>query len=111
MRRSRHRRLAVLATAALLALAVLAAPGAALADPGAAVPILAVDGDPQGPEPMPRDAEDNPARQMFPDMETPFTWGAAWILTFAGLVGLSLMVLVYVLLVRRPEREADAGRR
>lgn len=111
MRRSRSRRLVVLATVALLALAVLAAPAAALADPDAAATVLAVDDAPPGPDPMPRDAEDNPARQMFPDMDTPFTWGAAWILTFAGFVGLSLMVLVYVLLVRRPEREADAGRR
>jgi hypothetical protein len=99
---------------ALLALMLLAGPTAALADDatdGQASVVLAVDdGEPLGPEPQPRDAEDNPAGELFPDMETPFTWGAAWILTFAGLVGLALLVGLYYLLVKRPSRES-AGRR
>jgi hypothetical protein len=96
---------------ALLALMLLAGPTAAFADAdGQGAVVLAVDDEPLGPEPQPRDAEGNPAGEMFPDMETPFTWGAAWILTFAGLVGLVLLVGLYYLLVKRPSRES-AGRR
>jgi hypothetical protein len=98
---------------ALLALMLLAGPTAALADDAAdrqGAIVLAVDDEPLGPEPQPRDAEDNPAGELFPDMETPFTWGAAWILTFAGFVGLALLVGLYYLLVKRPSRES-AGRR
>ena len=97
---------------ALLALMLLAGPTAALADAAddQGTIVLAVDDEPLGPEPQPRDAEDNPAGELFPDMETPFTWGAAWILTFAGFVGLALLVGLYYLLVKRPSRES-AGRR
>jgi NhaP-type Na+/H+ or K+/H+ antiporter len=107
-----------IALPALLALVVLLAPVTALADDGGAaaadaeVLVLAVEeGDPIGPDPMPRTDEDNPAGQLFPDQETPFTWGAAWLLTFAGVAGVGALVLIWVFLVRRPEREREeAGR-
>jgi hypothetical protein len=100
---------------ALLALAILLAPATALADDGpggpgadAEVLVLAVEeGEPLGPEPMPRTDENNPAGELFPDMETPFTWTAAWLLTFAGLAGVAVLVLIWVLLVRRPERARE----
>ncbi len=63
-----------------------------------------------GPDPAERTAEGNPAREMggYEDRETPFTWGAAWILTFAGLVGLVLMLGVYYLVVRGPSRSSTS---
>ena len=96
------------ALAALLALA----PGAALADGGGVV--LAVDGaDLLGPDPMPRDAEGNPARELggYEDREVPFTWGAAWLLTFLGFGGLATMGLVYWRAVDRPGRDRAPARR
>lgn len=65
-----------------------------------------------GPAPQPRKAEENPARELagYEDRETPFTWGAAWILTFAGVVGLLLLGGLYQLLVRRPARESAVQR-
>jgi hypothetical protein len=104
---------------ALLALAILLAPATALADDGAAasgadggVLLLAVEeGEPVGPDPMPRTDENNPAGEIYADMPTPFTWGAAWLLTLAGLAGVTVLTLIWVLLVRRPEREREeAGR-
>lgn len=94
----------------LLALALVAVPGAAFAD-DAPTTVLAVEGEdgPGGPDPMPRDTEDNPARTLsgYEDQETPFTWGAAWILTFAGVVGLLLMGGLYHLLVRGPRQRTE----
>jgi hypothetical protein len=104
---------------ALLALAILLAPAAALADGGADVSladaevlVLAVEeGEPVGPDPMPRTDENNPAGEMFRDQETQFTWAAAWLLTFAFLFGVAVMVVLWLALVRRPEREREeAGR-
>ena len=99
----------------LLALALVAVPGAAFAA-DAPTAVLAqedaeeeVDEGPGGPDPMPRESEDNPARTLsgYEDQETPFTWGAAWILTFAGVVGLLLMGGLYQLLVRGPRQRSE----
>lgn len=104
------RRLPVLVS--LLAMLFLLAPAAALADdPGAAASapiVLAAEGEPVGPEPAPRDAEGNAARELggYEDRDLPFTWGAAWILSFAGLVGLVLFAGLYQLLVRGPAQKS-----
>ena len=75
--------------------------------------LLAVDGELLGPDPMPRDAEDNPARDLagYEDRETQFTWGAAWLLTFLGLAGLAVMGLVYFRAVERPGSDDKASAR
>jgi hypothetical protein len=104
---------------ALLALAILLAPVAALADEvvdaavtDAEVLVLAVEeGEPLGPDPMPRTDENNPAGEVYADRETQFTWAAAWLLTAAFLFGVAVLALLWLLLVRRPEREREeAGR-
>ena len=101
--------LVVLAAAVALG-ALLATASAATADTGV---VLAVDYSQLGPDPMPRMAEDNPARELggFEDRETPFTWGAAWLLTFLGLGGLATMGLVYWRAVDRPGRDKAPVRR
>jgi len=106
-------RTAVLLVAAVtLALATLLAVGATPASASDGAVVLAVDG-PLGPEPMPRDAEDNPARELggYEDLEIPFTWGAAWLLTFLGVGGLATMGLVYWRAVDRPGRGKAPVRR
>ena len=92
--------LAVVLAGLLLAAPALAAPAA----PGAVV--LAVEGEPLGPDPQPRDVEGNPAVELggYEDREVPFTWGAAWLLTFLGLGGLAFMGLVWFRAVDRPRR-------
>ena len=97
----------------LLAMLLLAAPVAAFADEGLAsdTAILAVEeGEPLGPNPAERTAEDNPARELagYEDRELPFTWGAAWILAFAGLAGLVLLGGLYQLLVRGPAQKSNS---
>jgi hypothetical protein len=113
------RRSTVLLTAALatllaatLFITVVATAAAATDVAGGAV-ILAVEGELLGPEPMPRDAEDNPARELagYGDLEIPFTWGAAWLLTFLGLSGLAVMGIVYFRAVERPGAGDQAGAR
>jgi hypothetical protein len=122
------RRLIGLVLPALLALLLLAVPAAASdgeagapgADDGADL-ILAdaveEDEDPEevdaGPDPMPRDAEDNPATELggYGDLDTPFTWGAAFIMLFLGVVGLVAMGGLYWLLVHRPRQKETAGAR
>ena len=101
--------LAVLAAAVAMG-ALLATASAASADTGV---VLAVDYSQLGPDPMPRLAEDNPARELggFEDRETPFTWGAAWLLTFLGFGGLATMGLVYWRAVDRPGRDKAPVRR
>jgi hypothetical protein len=107
------RRVTVIAS--LVALLIVALPmSAALAAPAAAadgsVVVLAVDDAPAGPEPAARTDEDNAARTLagYEDNELPFTWGAAWILSFAGLVGVILLVGLYQLLVRGPAQRQDS---
>lgn len=94
------RRLLALLLAVVGALALL--PGVAVADDAidAATStgmVLAVDDAPAGPEPAPRDAEENPARELggFEDREVPFTWGAAWLLAGAFFAGVALMLAFY----------------
>lgn len=110
----------LIALRALLAVAVaLAAMSATLMTPAVAAPdagslVLAVDGaELLGPDPVARDAEENPARDLggYEDREVPFTWGAAWLLTFLGLGGLATMGLVYWRAVDRPGRDKAPARR
>lgn len=108
---------AVVAAAAALAVLLLAAlpaaPAAATTGASGSI-VLAVDGaDLLGPDPVARDAEENPARELggYEDRETPFTWGAAWLLTFLGLGGLATMGLVYWRAVDRPGRGRSPARR
>jgi hypothetical protein len=125
------RRLIGLVLPALLALLLLAVPAAASdgeagalgADDGA--DLLAAEaeegeegeedagGGDAGPDPMPRDAEDNPATELggYGDLDTPFTWGAAFIMLFLGVVGLVAMGGLYWLLVHRPRQKETAGAR
>ena len=106
-------RVLLAATLLLAALATtVAAPAAAAPDAGSVV--LAVDGaELLGPDPVPRDAEENPARELggYEDRDVPFTWGAAWLLTFLGLGGLVTMGLVYWRAVERPGRAKAPARR
>lgn len=108
------RRAALLVAAFGIALAavLLATVTSAAASEGPIV--LAVDGaELLGPDPMPRDAENNPARELggYEDRDIPFTWGAAWLLTFLGLGGLATMGLVYWRAVDRPGRNRAPVRR
>lgn len=101
----------------VLLLALLAALGltVATAAPAAALDsvVLAVEYGDLGPEPMPRDAENNPARELggYEDRDIPFTWGAAWLLTFLGFGGLATMGIVYWRSVDRPGRSKAPARR
>jgi hypothetical protein len=101
--------LVVLAAAVALG-ALLAAAQSAAATDGV---VLAVDYGQLGPDPMPRDAENNPARELsgYEDRDIPFTWGAAWLLTFLGFGGLATMGLVYWRAVDRPGRNKAPVRR
>jgi hypothetical protein len=103
--------LAVLAAAVAIG-ALLAAASSAAAAPAEGV-VLAVDYGDLGPTPMPRSAEGNAARELsgYEDLETPFTWGAAWLLTFLGLGGLATMGIVYWRRVERPGRDRAPVRR
>jgi hypothetical protein len=97
----------------LLAMMLLVAPVSAFAEDAATsdtVVLAAEDGEPVGPNPAERTAEDNPARELagYEDRELPYTWGAAWILSFAGLVGLVLLVGLYQLLVRGPAQKSNS---
>jgi len=108
-----HRTVVLLLAAAFaLATLLVASAGPALAQDGGVV--LAAEGaELLGPDPMPRTAEDNPARELggYEDRDIPFTWGAAWLLTFLGLGGLATMGLVYWRAVDRPGRDRAPVRR
>ena len=96
----------------LLAMLLLAAPATAFAEDAAAedaVVLAAEAGDPVGPVPAERTADDNAARELagYENQDLPVTWGAAWILAFAGLVGLVLLGGLYQLLVRGPAQKSD----
>lgn len=107
------RRLIGLVLPTLLALALLAAPAAAQpadvdADEAGPIVLAAEAGDegPGGPDPASHDAEDNLARELggYGEMETRFTWGAAFLMLFLGAVGAALMGGLYWLLVHRPRQ-------
>ena len=100
-----------LALVAVLVLALLAGPAtAADAEVATGEVVLAVEEAP-GPDPMDRQDPDNPARELagFDDPEVPFTYYAAFLLSFLGLVGLVLLVGLYYLLVKRPSRESSGS--
>ena len=112
-RTAQRHALLLLAAAALAVAALLGAPAAPASATDGAI-VLAVDGaELLGPDPMPRNAEDNPARDLggYEDRDIPFTWGAAWLLTFLGFGGLATMGIVYWRAVDRPGRNRTSVRR
>jgi hypothetical protein len=112
--RTAQRHAVLLVAAAALAVAALLGALAAPASATDGAVVLAVDGaELLGPDPMPRNAEGNPARELagYEDREIPFTWGAAWLLTFLGFGGLATMGIVYWRAVDRPGRNRAPVRR
>lgn len=119
------RRLTGLLSLAVLVLAVLLVPATAVADDTGMLLADAEAGGEEdvveeedegadlGPDPMPREAEDNPARDLggYGDLEVPFTWGASFIMLFLGVGGLVTLVGLYWLLVHRPKQKETAGAR
>lgn len=106
------RRVFGLALLSLLVLSLFLGPASAAdAAAGEERVVLAVEEEPVGPEPMDRLDEDNPARELanFENPDVPFTYGAAFLLSFAGLVGVALLGGLYWLLVHRPSRDADGA--
>lgn len=97
----------------LLALVLLSLPAAASADvlevPADAVVVAAAaEGEPLGPDPMPREELDNPARSLagYEDPDLQFTWAASFILLVVGVIGLVVGVGLWYLLVVRPAKRA-----
>ena len=103
-RRSRSVLIAVLAFT-LLTLPTVASAALDIGDGDVAI-LAADDSEDLGPEPMPRDAEDNAARTEggYEDQERQFTWGAAWLLLFLGVAGVVLLTGFYLLRVRPAEQ-------
>ncbi len=101
------RRTSSLALAAALAVLLLALPlgaSAAQADAPTALVLAAAAGEePLGPDPQPRTAEGNAATELagYEDREVPFTWGIAWILSVAGILGVAALALFYRFRVAR----------
>ncbi|MCC5949089.1 MAG: hypothetical protein JJT89_11590 [Nitriliruptoraceae bacterium] len=97
----------VVMVALVFTLLPLTAAAAETADDASMILAVEEDGDdgPVGPNPAARLDEDNAATTLsgYESPDVPFTWGAAWILSFAGLAGLALMVGFYMLVVRRPD--------
>lgn len=109
-----RRRLLGLVLPALLAVLLVAAPAAADGAAAEAPVVLAAEageGADLGPDPRPREAEDNPATELggYGDLDTPFTWAASFILLAAGGFGVLVMLGLYWLLVKRPEDLERAG--
>ncbi|MEX1177113.1 MAG: hypothetical protein WEB09_01505 [Nitriliruptor sp.] len=99
----------------LLALFLLSVPTVASADVAevptdAVVLAVAAEGEPLGPDPMPRDELDNPARSLvgYEDPDLPFHWAASLILLVVGVVGLVVGLGLWYLLVVRPEKHEAA---
>jgi hypothetical protein len=100
--------------AALLVAVALLGTITSSADAAPTSVVLAVEGaELLGPDPIERTEEDNPARELggYEDRDVPFTWGAAWLLTFLGVGGLATMGLVYWFRVERPGRAKAPARR
>ncbi len=104
------RRLSVLLLAVVGVLALL--PGLAVAEDAVVadaseLTVLAAESPPAGPEPAPRDAEENPARDLgdYGDREVPFTWGAAWLLAVLGFIGVALLLAFYRFRVQPANRD------
>lgn len=96
--------------ALLLALVSLTAPTALAPHATGQVASAAEEGEELGPDPAPRDAEDNAARDLggYDDRGVQFTWAASWILLVLVLGGVLTLLGLYELLVRRPQRRTAA---
>lgn len=93
--------------AVLVAFTLLVTSTSAYADDLGGI-VLAVEGGDLGPEPAERLGGDNPARELvgYEDRDVPFTWGAAWLLAFAGLMGLGTAALLYRVKVVKPQKQS-----
>ncbi|MEX1164451.1 MAG: hypothetical protein WEB03_13015 [Nitriliruptor sp.] len=111
----------LLAPLLLALIALLLVPSAASADvveapadvvetPADVVLAAAADDEPLGPDPIPRDELDNPARSLagYEDPDLPFHWAASLILLVVGVVGLVIGIGLWYLLVVRPAKHDAA---
>jgi len=108
MRRLLTLLLAVIGALVLLSGAAAAEDASGATDaPSSDVTVLAADDAPVGPEPAPRDAEENPARELgdYGDRAVPFTWGAAWLLAGLFFIGVALLLAFYRFRVAPPKKD------